>query len=242
MLTSPLPVTTEFAATTCSGGVAEYVYGREDREFGDLGRSLGDEIQRRVTIGSLPRPLLEPDQCIRATVIGASQFTVQVSGSTITVSDANLLPIHNLPVVFPPLILGARPNSKAIAFATRATLAASGLERRAGGLALAIRWSGSPVYERLKAVAVGIVGGVKDFVADGATLVLVFDADVGQVIGEVIRRELDSKISLVALDGLQLADFDFLDIGEPLEPPGVVPVVVKSLLFADAVETSTVGN
>jgi ethanolamine utilization protein EutA len=36
----------------------------------------------------------------------------------------------------------------------------------------------------------------------------------------------------VVIDGLELAELDFLDLGELIMPANVVPVVVKSLLFA----------
>jgi ethanolamine utilization protein EutA len=48
-----------------------------------------------------------PDQGIRATVIGASQYTVQVSGSTIYVEPATILPLRNVPVIAPQLDLAA---------------------------------------------------------------------------------------------------------------------------------------
>ena len=55
---------------TFSGGVAEYIYGREASSFGDLGVLLAQEIRARVenwgpTIG-------RSNEGIRATVIGAS--------------------------------------------------------------------------------------------------------------------------------------------------------------------------
>jgi ethanolamine utilization protein EutA len=34
------------------------------------------------------------------------------------------------------------------------------------------------------------------------------------------------------VDGIELTDFDFIDVGEYLKPPGVLPVLIKSLLFA----------
>ena len=69
---------------TFSGGVSEYIYGREARSFGDLGALLAQEIRSRVASWG---PQLEPsNEGIRATVIGASQYTTQVSGSTIYVS------------------------------------------------------------------------------------------------------------------------------------------------------------
>src|SRR4029077_6865575 len=39
-----------------SGGVAEYVYGREERDFGDMGRRLGHAIRAKIDAGALPGP------------------------------------------------------------------------------------------------------------------------------------------------------------------------------------------
>ena len=38
---------------------------------------------------------------------------------------------------------------------------------------------------------------------------------------------------MIAIDGLDLADLDYLDIGERILPANVVPVVIKSLLFPE---------
>ena len=69
-----------------SGGVGEYVYGRESRDFGDMGRRLGQAIRRRVDAGKIPWPLLEAVECIRATALGASEYSVQLSGNTSYIS------------------------------------------------------------------------------------------------------------------------------------------------------------
>ncbi len=53
-----------------SGGVGEYVYGRETRDFGDMGRRLGRAIRRKLDAGALPWPLLPAGECIRATALG----------------------------------------------------------------------------------------------------------------------------------------------------------------------------
>jgi ethanolamine utilization protein EutA len=37
---------------------------------------------------------------------------------------------------------------------------------------------------------------------------------------------------LVSIDGLQLVELDYVDVGELIQPANVVPVVVKSLAFA----------
>ena len=48
----------------------------------------------------------------------------------------------------------------------------------------------------------------------------------------VDREELDLPGRLVSIDGVQLQDLDYVDIGEMISPPGVVPIVIKSLLFS----------
>src|SRR2546422_8228931 len=86
-----------------SGGVGEYVYGREERDFGDLGRRLGRALRRRVDEGRLPWRLLPAGEDIRATAVGASEDSVQLSGNTGYVSQpGELLPRKNLQVLQPP--------------------------------------------------------------------------------------------------------------------------------------------
>src|SRR5213076_2504255 len=88
-----------------SGGVGEYVYGREDRDFGDMGRRLGHAMRKRLDSGALPWPLLPAGECIRATALGASEYSVQLSGNTSTITNPGaLLPRRNLQVLQPPYV------------------------------------------------------------------------------------------------------------------------------------------
>jgi len=68
--------------------------GGKNRAFGDLGALLGEEIRKRVDDWGVR--LEKPTEGIRATVIGASQYTTQVSGSTIFVSPLGTLPLRNI--------------------------------------------------------------------------------------------------------------------------------------------------
>jgi ethanolamine utilization protein EutA len=63
-------------------------------------------------------------------------------------------------------------------------------------------------------------------------LVLMIDGDVGRGLGRIIDQELHLDGTLVSIDGVQLRELDYVDIGGLLDPPGVVPVVIKSLLFS----------
>src|SRR5260221_136756 len=105
-LTDPLEPVEGIAGVMFSGGVAEYVYGREERDFGDLGKRLGLALRKRLDAPSLPYALLPAGECIRATAIGASEYSVQLSGNTVYISNpAALLPRKNLQVLQPGISL-----------------------------------------------------------------------------------------------------------------------------------------
>ncbi|MBI2532587.1 MAG: ethanolamine ammonia-lyase reactivating factor EutA [Deltaproteobacteria bacterium] len=82
-LTPPLGSAKNYDAVVFSGGVGEYVYGKESKTFGDPGAPLGQALQRHINNGAFPWPLAPARECIRATVMGAAQHTIQVSGNTI---------------------------------------------------------------------------------------------------------------------------------------------------------------
>ena len=82
-----------------SGGVSEFIYNRAKTSFGDLGPLIAEEVHKRA--GDLGLLVMEPNARIRATVIGASQYTVQVSGNTIFISPEDAVPVRNVAVVAP---------------------------------------------------------------------------------------------------------------------------------------------
>ena len=102
-LTDPIADFGDLDGIMFSGGVGEYVYEREFRDFGDLGRRLGAAIRRQIAKGKFPWPLLPAGECIRATALGASEYSVQLSGNTSFISNPGmLLPRRNLQVLQPP--------------------------------------------------------------------------------------------------------------------------------------------
>jgi ethanolamine utilization protein EutA len=58
------------------------------------------------------------------------------------------------------------------------------------------------------------------------------DGDVGKTFGRLMHRELNWPGKIVSIDGVELQELDYVDVGALIAPPGVVPVVIKSLLFA----------
>lgn len=200
-LLPPLPRSSAPARITLSGGVSEYASGREKADHNDLGRELAAALL--AIRSTLPAPLEIASDGIRATVIGASQFTVQVSGSTIGVGTR--LPLRNVPVV---------PLGREL--------------RGSGPIALAVKWDGEPEHARIRALAERIAA-----VTDRRPLVVATDGDIAATLGAVLRDELNFKGDLVTLDGLELGELDYIDVGTPVAPSGVVPVIVKSLVFPE---------
>jgi len=226
----PLSIGAAIDQVTFSGGVAEYIYGREATTFGDLGVLLAQEIRTRVE-GWGPK-LERSNEGIRATVIGASQYTTQVSGSTIYVSPLDALPLRNVPVIAPGFALDAETiDSAAVAAAIQAVLKRLDLGEADTPVAVFVPWRGSATFQRLDAFCQGVVDGLAAILADGHPLVLAGDGDVGGLMGIHLREEMQLDNAIVSVDGLELKEFDYIDIGAMLPGSGAVPVVIKSLIF-----------
>jgi ethanolamine utilization protein EutA len=221
-----------------SGGVAEYIYRTETRDFGDLGRRLGLSLADRTD--ELPASVLVAAQRIRATVLGASEYTVQLSGITSFIpTPETTVPRRNLQVARPDYVLGEVVEREAVASAIDHHLSMFGLHDTGADVALALRWSGSPSYRRLRAFAEGVISGLRRRVADGRPLYLMIDGDIALTLGTILRDELAVAGDLLILDGIDLRDFDFVDLGRVRLPSNTVPVTIKSLVFATSGEPAS---
>ena len=218
----------EISDVSFSGGVSEYIYGGEVKSYGDLGLELASEIRSRLNEGL---PLARPEARIRATVIGAAQYAVQVSGSTIFVSPMEILPLRNVPVIAPALPLGDEINPSAVAAAIGSALKRRELDSGESPVALFVPWRGSATFQRLDDFCRGMADGLAVVRGRGHPIVLVGDSDVGGLIGIHCCEEMKLANPIVSIDGLELKDFDYIDIGAMLDMSGAVPVVIKSLVF-----------
>jgi ethanolamine utilization protein EutA len=236
-LTDPIEDFSRIDGIIVSGGVGEYVYGREDRDFGDMGKRLGHAF--RDAMGTLPWPLLPASACIRATALGASEYTIQLSGNTghIT-SPGRLLPRRNIQVLHPIVALGEHVDPAELAKAIHAHFVAFDLEDTNADVALALRWEGQPDYARLRAFAEGVRDGLAARIARGLPIYLMLDGDVAMTLGSILGRELGIGNDMLVIDGVQLRDFDYIDLGKIRLPSGTVPVTIKSLLFQEQVGDS----
>lgn len=229
LLVTPLPGYDRSGARLFfSGGVSEYIYGRETQEYGDLGPLLARSLQQRIP--ALGMTVAESVEGLRATVIGASQYTIQVSSSTIFLSQKNLLPIRDLLVVTPWLD-EKKADADKVAIAIENAFRRFDLIEHPRPVALSVRYPWENSYQALSTLALGVLQ-TRSLWQHQNPLVLVLDADIGKLVGAILKEDLKLEQEVVAIDEIIVGDLDFIDIGEELSrSQEAVPVVVKSLIF-----------
>ena len=82
----------------------------------------------------------------------------------------------------------------------------------------------------------GIVLGLKKTIQKGVPITLVFNSDIGNIIGSILYDEIDLRSDVISVDQLHLHDFEYIDIGRTLEKTGTVPIIIKSLVFGKHAE------
>jgi len=212
-----------------SGGVSEYFYEHSNSEFGDIGPALAAALRQRIERQGLK--VLPHRDGIRATVVGASQYTVQVSGSTVFLDPITVLPLKNTATIRPQLDLQEEISIEEVAKAVALQLAFYNLDMTDQPVAVALKWQGSASYHRLDALTRGLVQGMLPVLEKGHPLTIVTDGDFGGLLGMHCRENGLTANAIVSIDGIELEAFDFIDIGEIINATGSVPVVIKSLIF-----------
>ena len=141
------------------------------------------------------------DETIRATVIGAGCHSTQLSGSTVFYRNVDF-PMKNLPVVMKP----------------------EALSRLDGPGILALLGVENPSYGQVSALAEEILNGIPQ-----GPVLLAVEADMAKALGQGLALRLPPDRPLLCIDGVQLREGDYLDVGAPVGP--ALPVVVKTLVL-----------
>jgi ethanolamine utilization protein EutA len=208
-----------------SGGVSEHVYDRDPKAYGDIGPVLGRNM--REYLKKLSNDVVrEPIEGIRATVIGAGEYTIQASGNTSYISNIGRLPVFGLKVIYAKI----RQNAS-VRHSIQQALAKFDLSRFTTGLALSLSLDGIPDYQSVRKLAEGIAEILDDADDSSCPLYLTMDLDVAKSVGGIMKDELKVRRDIIAIDGIEVGDLDYIDIGECLGITEVIPVTVKSLMF-----------
>ncbi len=232
-LTDKLPSLDGIEAVMFSGGVSEFIYGHEDHDFNDMGKLIGTKIAQMLAKGELPWAALPAGAGIRATALGLSEYSVQLSGNTIYVPVPEaVLPRRNLRVMQPMYEFSEIVDSEAIALAITDCLNKFDVRHDQDDFVLAFHWSGPPRYERIAAFAKGLAMGMPDAMQSNRPVYVVIDGDIARTLGRILQYELYVRAPLLIVDGVNLADFDYIDFGTVRIPSNTVPITIKSLLFS----------
>lgn len=212
---------------TFSGGVSEYVYGDKEInsmeaaiKFGDIGPLLGYSI--RGVFEELRDKIITPREKIRATVIGAGNHSVSVSGSTV-IFDEEVLPIKNIPIVKVSESYFQGDNIKEMG--KRVSNEISVYEGKP--VALAFVGPKNPSYMQIKAMAEEVVKSFEN--SENQPVIVVVQNDFAKALGQTIKNRLGNDKKVICIDGISTSSGDYIDIGKPVA--GVIPVVVKTLVF-----------
>jgi ethanolamine utilization protein EutA len=227
MLTDDLDFTDTVDEYSFSGGVAELMYGRNGHHD-DIGPILAAKINALKP--KLISPVTEPQNKIRATVIGAGAYSVSISGSSGFMDEMIFFPIRNVPVLRIDVEQSKLSRDHVI---SQINIAFQRFDLTEGDKVVALYFK-DPVqasYEKLELFAKSIEAALPNSIHNKIPIILIFETDIACSVGNVIRRETDLKTNLLSLDELNLKEGDWIDIGEPLLAGQVFPVTVKSLVF-----------
>jgi ethanolamine utilization protein EutA len=246
-------------AVAFTGGVGSLVSTPADATvdrgaYGDVGVALATAIRDHDRLGDWPR--VDTSEDIRATVVGAGTTTTRLSGRTVGL-DAQLLPLRNVPVLSIPSLPadhGAtrREGEEDGPRREHGALAPRIRDHVAQGIALygddadpgtseatseewfflAFEDIGELSYDRIEALAEGIVAAYDDASYAGPILLLLAQ-NCGKALAQSIRRGQDASRPVVVLDELSVERGTYVDVGEPITDDDTVPVVVKTLVFEE---------
>ena len=216
------------SAFSFSGGVADCIFQppADWRTYGDMGILLGRAIAAAPEFQRAK--LIKGSETIRATVVGAGAHSVEVSGSTIFYRQVTF-PLKNLPIVK----LGRNEETgtqEEVAAAIGEKLRWYTDEGGISQVALGLSGLSNPSYPQIDRLAHGIALGLRPLIEAGYFPVLAVESDMAKVLGQALAQLISGP--LLCLDGVGVENGDYIDIGTPVAGGTVLPVVVKTLVFA----------
>ena len=236
-----------------SGGVADCVHTEETNMFlyGDIGVLLGKAVRNSALLSS--KHYKKADETMNATVIGAGNYSMEVSGSTIAYQNC-AFPYRNIPVIHIDIeedrldllcdtikqairrFRDESLDSGPLALASRGIACPSfaQIEQMAEAIAAAAAFTSAAVTLADAAAAKGAAPAdahaALNIPAD-RILILILEADIGKALGQALKRILPAGSSFLCIDGISCGSGDYIDLGAPEASGKVIPVVVKTLIF-----------
>jgi ethanolamine utilization protein EutA len=204
---------------TFSGGVGELIYKISANEtlptttfYGDFGIDLALAISKSALFSADLKTCI-PEHKGRATVVGLTLHSTEISGATVYLPQADCLPLRDLPI-----ISKLSPDASNEQWQNAVALAA---KRQQGACIQITACSNS--LEQVRALATQIKHALHtNQYAPCQPLVILVKANIGKALGNYISNWGQLDYNLIVIDEVALRDARFVHIGRVQQ--GMIPV------------------
>ena len=227
-----LPADLTISGITFSGGVADCLYHpstEDDLRYGDVGPILAKAILAHPALQKIE--LYPVTETIRATVVGAGSHTVEVSGSTISYA-VDQLPLQNVPLLH--VLPDDEKDLAALEESIKRQLPLFMPEGKPELVAVSITGEEHTGFAAIQELATALIRGAESIIAAKLPLIIISKNDIGKALGHALNVQLERKVPVLCIDGIQTISGDYIDVGNPIAEGRVVPVVIKTLVFNTA--------
>lgn len=216
----PLSLAEKPQILTFSGGVADCMGSRTAFRYGDLGDLLGQAVAGQTELSQLRCPAYH--ETIRATVIGAGNFSVEISGSTVDWRGRKL-PLKNIPVLW----IKCGNESEISEIYHRIQEKRSWLSEPDRPFAAAMAGIHNISFSGLEQTADQLAAAA----AENQIPAVILEADMGKALGQALKRRLGIDRAPICVDEIRCRDGDYIDIGEAPGRGDCLLIAVKTLIF-----------
>ena len=223
---------------TFSGGVAacmeENALSADWSRYGDIGPLLAFALKQQPFFQN--GNIKKAQETMRATVIGAGNYSTAISGSTISYTDTDF-PVRNLPIG---KITLQSPDDLAFMEMRLQRVLTTLMSETDGRMAVAFQGIPCPSFLQIQEMAQHIMNQYESCCPVCCDIILITEADIGKALGQALRHINKQNHRLICLDHIRCDSGDYIDLGKPVANGTVIPVIVKTMIFQNS--SSTAGG
>ncbi len=173
-------------------------------------------------------------ETMRATVIGAGNYSTTISGSTISYTETDF-PLRNLPIG--KITLQTAEDLSLMEMRLHRVLSLLMAESDCH-MAVAFQGIPCPSFLQIQEIAGHIMKQYESCCPSGSDIILITEADIGKALGQALRHINQQHHRIICLDHIRCDSGDYIDLGNPIANGTVIPVIVKTMIFQNSPSTA----